>query len=64
MKRPVLLPKLCARWASHLLKALQEQAAKRTVAYVEYQGKVLDSYWVPLAGVDDIFLHFSIDISD
>ena len=45
-------------------QALQEQAAKRTVAYVEYQGKVLDSYWVPLAGVDDIFLHFSIDISD
>lgn len=23
---------------------------------------VLDSYWVPLAGQDDIFLHFSIDL--
>lgn len=45
-------------------QALQEQTAKRIVAYVEYQGKVLDSYWVPLAGEPDVFLHFSIDISD
>lgn len=44
-------------------QALQEQTAKRVVAYADFLGQVLDSYWVPLAGEEDIYLHFSIDIS-
>ena len=45
-------------------KALLEQAAERDVAYYEHLGMVLDSYWIPLAGVEDIYLHFSIDITE
>src|SRR4051794_5565318 len=44
-------------------KALNEQKAERVVGYVEMMGAVLDSYWVPLAGKEDLFLHFSIDIT-
>ena len=43
--------------------ALTEQAAKRVVAYTDFRGAVLDSYWVPLAGNEDLFLHFSADIT-
>ena len=45
-------------------QALLEQSAKRVVAYQESYGMVLDSYWVPLAGAEDLYLHFSIDITD
>jgi len=45
-------------------KALREQAGIREVGYVEFMGKVLDSYWVPLAGSEDIYLHFSVDITE
>ena len=45
-------------------QALQEQSAKRVVAYVESYGVVLDSYWVPLAGAEDLYLHFSVDITE
>lgn len=45
-------------------KALREQAGIREVAYVEFMGRVLDSYWVPLAGSDNVFLHFSVDITE
>lgn len=44
-------------------KALSEQTAERVVGYVDMANAVLDSYWIPLAGQDDIFLHFSIDIT-
>ena len=44
--------------------ALQEQTAKRVVAYQECYGRVLDSYWAPLAGEEDLYLHFSIDITE
>ena len=44
-------------------KALEEQAAKRVVSYVEAYGLVLDAYWIPLAGEKDIYLHYSADIS-
>ncbi|HXE97024.1 MAG TPA: hypothetical protein VN642_11495 [Dongiaceae bacterium] len=27
-------------------------------------GVVLDSYWIPLAGSEDIYIHFSIDITE
>lgn len=45
-------------------QALREQAGLRAVGYVEMMGMVLDSYWVPLAGEKDMYLHFSIDISE
>ena len=45
-------------------KALQEQTTMRTVAYQASYGMVLDSYWVPLAGEEDLYLHFSIDITE
>jgi hypothetical protein len=44
-------------------KALDGQTPMRTVAYVEAYGAVLDSYWIPLAGEQDLYLHFSADIS-
>jgi hypothetical protein len=45
-------------------KALQEQAAKRVVGYIEAAGAVFDSYWIPLAGSEDIYLHFFTDITE
>ena len=45
-------------------QALQEQTARRVVAYQDSYGMVLDSYWVPLAGEEDLYLHFSIDITE
>jgi hypothetical protein len=45
-------------------QALLEQSAQRVVAFQESYGMVLDSYWVPLAGEEDLYLHFSIDITD
>jgi hypothetical protein len=45
-------------------QSLQEQTAKRVVGYVESYGLVMDGYWVPLAGEKDIYLHFSIDITE
>ena len=44
-------------------QALQEQTAKRLVAYSEALGLVVDGYWVPLAGEKDLFLHFFADIT-
>ena len=44
-------------------KALSEQKAERVVGYVESANAVLDSYWVPLAGQEEIYLHFSTDIT-
>ncbi len=45
-------------------QALAEQTAKRVVAFVDFRGAVLDSYWIPLAGSDDLFLHFASDITE
>ncbi len=45
-------------------QALTEQSAKRLVAYFDFRGAVLDTYWIPLAGSDDLFLHFSPDITE
>jgi hypothetical protein len=44
-------------------KALSEQKAERVVGYVEMADAVLDAYWVPLAGKEDVYLHFSTDIT-
>lgn len=45
-------------------QALAEQTAKRAVGYTEFQGAVLDSYWIPLADSEDLFLHFAADITE
>ena len=44
--------------------ALREQTAKRVVGYVEPAGAVFDTYWIPLAGSEDIYLHFFTDITE
>lgn len=45
-------------------QALAEQTAKRVVAYFDFAGAVLDSYWIPLAGSSDLYLHFAADITE
>jgi len=44
--------------------ALKEQTGKRQVAYIEHMNVVLDSYWIPLAGAEDFYVHFGIDITE
>ena len=44
--------------------ALREQAGVREVSYVEHLGQVVDGYWVPLAGSEDLYIHFGIDITE
>lgn len=44
-------------------QALKEQTAKRVVDYIEFRSAVLDSYWIPLAGSEDLYLHFATDIT-
>jgi len=45
-------------------QALREQSAKRVVGYVAPAGAIFDSYWIPLAGSEDIYLHFFTDITE
>jgi len=44
--------------------ALREQAGVREVGYIEHLGIVMDSYWIPLNGVEDLYVHFGIDITE
>jgi hypothetical protein len=44
--------------------ALREQTGVREVAYYEHLGQVIDGYWIPLAGSEDLYVHFGIDITD
>lgn len=44
-------------------KALAEGKGMRIVIYSEYLGKVVDGFWVPLAGSGELFLHFNNDIT-
>jgi hypothetical protein len=45
-------------------QALRKQTSKRMVAYLEPLKIVMDSYWVPLSGYPDLYIHFGIDITD
>ena len=45
-------------------KALSEQTATRLVAYFDLTGTVLDCYWIPLAGSDELFVHYGADITE
>ena len=45
-------------------KALREAAGVREVVYTEYTGQVVDGYWIPLAGRDDLYVHFNNDLTE
>jgi len=34
------------------------------VAYFDFTGTVLDTYWIPLAGSDELFVHYGADITE
>jgi hypothetical protein len=44
--------------------ALKEDISKRSVLYSPALKQVLDSYWIPVEGVNDLYVHFATDISD
>jgi len=43
--------------------ALREGTGVRDVSYVEHMGQVVDGYWIPLAGSQELFVHFCNDIT-
>jgi hypothetical protein len=43
--------------------ALDEDAAQQTVAFAPRSNKVNNSFWLPVAGEKDLFVHVVIDIS-
>lgn len=43
--------------------ALDEGVAQHTVSYAALSKKVNNSYWLPLAGEKDLFVHVVIDIT-
>lgn len=45
-------------------QALKEQTTNRLVAYFDYTGSVLDSYWIPLADSDELYVHYGADITE
>ena len=44
--------------------ALREQAGVREVGWYDFMERVLDAYWIPLAGAEDLYVHFSNDITE
>ena len=42
--------------------ALDKETPQRNVG--NYQGRVLDSYWLPVGGESDLMLHFAVDITE
>ena len=44
--------------------ALDEGIAQRSVGYRAGSKKVNDSYWLPIAGEKDLFVHVMIDITE
>lgn len=44
--------------------ALRDKAAVREVAYYDFLGQVLDGYWIPLAGAEDLYVHYAVDITE
>jgi len=43
--------------------ALRDKKGVREVAYYDFLGQVIDGYWVPLAGHEEFYVHFGIDIT-
>lgn len=44
--------------------AVREKSAVRDVDYIDFLGQVVDTYWIPLAGVEDLYIHFANDITE
>lgn len=44
--------------------ALHKSTTMRDVSYSEALGQCLDTYWIPVEGEDDVFVHFGNDISE
>lgn len=44
--------------------ALLEKRSVRNVEYIDFLGQVVDTYWIPLAGDEDLYIHFANDISE
>lgn len=45
-------------------KALKEQTGVHEVSYLEHLGQVVDGYWIPLAGSEEFYVHFGIDLTE
>jgi hypothetical protein len=43
--------------------ALEEGVGKRSVGYYAPSKRFVDSYWLPIEGQKDLFVHFAIDIT-
>ena len=43
--------------------ALEEGVGKRSVGYYAPSKRFVDSYWLPIGGEKDLFVHFAIDIT-
>ena len=44
--------------------ALREKSSVRNVEYIDFLGQVVDTYWLPLAGEEDLYIHFANDITE
>ncbi|OGT98724.1 MAG: hypothetical protein A2X80_10130 [Geobacteraceae bacterium GWB2_52_12] len=44
--------------------ALRDKVGVREVGYYDFLGKVIDGYWIPLAGAEEFYVHFGIDITE
>lgn len=44
--------------------ALEKKTAIRDMAYIDFLGQGADTYWIPLAGAEDYYVHFSYDITE
>ncbi len=45
-------------------EALKEGVAKRSVSHFALANWVLDSYWVPVSGEKDLYIHFATNITE
>lgn len=45
-------------------QALDARSTRRSVEYVPGYDRIMDSYWIPLPGHEDVFVHFGIDITE
>lgn len=44
--------------------ALRDKMSVRNVEYIDFLGQVVDTYWIPLAGEEDLYIHFANDITE
>ena len=44
--------------------AMRDKSSVRNVEYIDFLGQVVDTYWIPLAGEEDLYIHFANDITE